>query len=695
MRLSGAGGADLLIQGFWMIHIFLMVLWCEIAVTHPAQMCFQHLSEVKCRHSALHSMPKSLPDNLKALDLSHNFIQKLTNISMSRLHKLENFNIEHNHLETIEDGALNALLQLHSLNLASNRLHKHCLANKSVFGSLRSLKRLNIANNMLDGDMVHCYLSNITSLVDLDLSWNTIAVLFSGMFDGVPWLTELDLSNNNIAEIESGTFDSLQYLRVLNLAFNAIGCISSFDLPQLHLLNLSSNSLEVFVSQKSDKVYQLRNLDLSRNSLVSFPILPKINMVQHLNLSGNNFAELFPLSNETEENLKMAFWYETIADLDLPSAMENIISHLTSIMDLDLSYNQLTSFPWRFLSYVNSLQKVNMAGNCLSNMTYVSYSNRSQQKKRNRITALQSLRTLDIHGNFIDYIPQQLFDFLPRIEQINIKNNNIRLCHPKESTSSVCTTFSGVHHLRYLNLQNNSIKDLPPEVFLHTSLYSLDLSDNIGLNIHEGALSEVQQSLQVMSLRSNSMNDSQVNLPCVTCLKTLDLSGNRLTEIPANLHCSAIESLNLQNNALRHLDERTVLAWMDSLKQMFISGNPFECCSLRWLDSLLISKVNISDLENIYCIDADSNTNVAVHNSSIQRLSCHQNTAKNLLTILITILIVFVLLSIFCVLTMGNRKVCLTRKSTSNKVAPEILPSFQTVQSEEKQACFTISSKGT
>ncbi|XP_056395479.1 transforming growth factor beta activator LRRC32-like isoform X2 [Hyla sarda] len=646
----------------------------------------------------MHHVPKSLPDNLKALDLSHNFIQELTNISMSNLHKLENFNIEDNHLETIEDGALDGLLRLHSLNLASNRLHKHCLANKRVFGSLQSLKRLNISNNNLDGDMVHCYLSNITSLVILDLSWNTIAVLFSGIFEGVPRLTELDLSNNYITDIESGTFDSLQYLKVLNLAFNAIACISSFDLPQLHLLNLSSNSLKIFVSPKSDKFYQLRNLDLSRNSLVSFPVLPQINRVQHLNLSGNHFAELFPISNETEDILKMTSWYEIIADLDLPSAIENIISHLTTLMDLDLSYNQLTLFPWRFLSYVSSLQNVNMAGNCLHNMTDVFYSDMSQQNKRNRITALRSLRSLDIHGNSINYISKQLFDLLPEIEQINLKNNHIGFCHPKEtvnSTETICTTFSGAQHLRHLNLQNNGIKHLPPKVFQHTSLYSLDLSDNIGLNIHKGALTEVQQSLQIMSLRRNLMTDSQVNLPCVTWLKTLDLSGNRLTMIPANLQCSAIESLNLQNNSLRLLDERTFLSWMDSLHWMFISGNPFDCCSLRWLDPLLDSKINISDLENTYCIYTDSNVSASVNNSIIQSQYCQWHTTQTLLTIVIIIFIVFFLLSIFCILKIGNRKVCLLRKFWSNKVASEIPRSIQMMQSEGKEVCFTISSRGT
>ncbi|XP_040262238.1 transforming growth factor beta activator LRRC32-like [Bufo bufo] len=695
MVLSSTAG-DVLRCGLWMINIFVTVLFWKIASTDPAQMCYQHLSEMKCQHLAMHSVPRGLPDNLKTLDLSHNLIQELTNISMPNMHKLENFSIEHNRLETIENRALDALLQIQSLNFASNRLHKHYLSNKGVFKSLHRLKILNLANNNLDSDMVYCYLSNITSLVNLDLSRNNIASLFSGMFDGVPRLTELDLSNNYIADIEKGTFDSLQYLRALNLAVNAIGCISSFDLPQLHRLNLSSNSLKFFLSRNSIKFYQLRNLDLSGNNLVSFPILPKFNMVQHLNLSRNIINELFPLSNETEKNFKMT-WYQTISDLDLPSNTENIISHLTNIVDLNLSCNQLTSFPWQFLSYASSLQNLNLAENCLHNMTDISFPEMSHQKKRNRITPLRSLRMLDIHGNSISYIPQGLFDLLPEIEQINLKNNDIKFCPPNKtdnSTKNVCTTFSGAHRLQYLNLQNNSIKDLPPDVFERTSLYSLDLSDNIGLNIHEGSLAEVQ-TLQIISLKRNSMNDLQTNLPCLKWLKTLDLSSNRLTLIPVNLQCSAIESLSLQNNAIRLLDKRTVYTWMDSLKWVFISGNPFDCCSLRWLDPLLVSKINIPDLESTHCFYAYSNTSVPVNNTNVQGQYCQQPTIQRLLTIVIIILIVFLLLSIFCVLTLGNQMICFSRIFRSNKVASEIPRWIQTIKTEGKQVCFTVTSKGT
>ncbi|XP_063794607.1 transforming growth factor beta activator LRRC32-like [Pseudophryne corroboree] len=607
--------------------------------------------EMKCQNLSLHTLPRSLSNNIKTLDLSHNLITKLTNRSMSHFYNLVNLNLYYNQLETIENGALDALSHLQSLNLESNRLYKQNSSHKGVLDHLQRLKTLNLANNNLDSDMMHCYLSSATSLLNLDLSRNAIIILFSEMFAGVPRLSTLDLSDNYIEEIERGTFNSLKDLRVLNLALNAMHCIASFDLLQLRLLNLSSNSLEFFIGQNSQESYQLSNLDLSQNNLQHFPILPKFHMLQHLNLSGNNIGELIPSSYETEHSLGATTWHEATAELELPAAIENIISHLTHLINLDLSNNHLVTFPWYFLSYLSTLQKLNMAENCLHNVTD-GFSIKISDKMKNRKN--MSLRVLDLRANSIQSIPYWLFDMLPGIEQINLKNNNIKFCsccHNGQNNSAssvdVCSNFSDAHNLHYLNLQNNSIQDIPPHVFHHKSLFSLDLSHNAGLNIQAGALKEVEQSLQTLSLNRNWMNDTQANLPCLKWLKSLDLSNNRLQVFPPSLLCSSLESLDLQNNSLRSIDERATLIWTNSLKNISISGNSFDCCSLNWVHSLLIAETNILDLDKAYCIYPSSNTRVPFIKQSNHAQHCHHKTGVGYLKFVIMVLVSVTLCSIF------------------------------------------------
>ncbi|XP_040181027.1 transforming growth factor beta activator LRRC33-like [Rana temporaria] len=321
-----------------------------------------------CRGLSFYSVPTNLPERIRKLDLSYNFIQNLTIASMSRLHNLEDLDLHHNHLESIDPGALNSLTRLHSLNLASNRLHKCPASRRGVFDGTRRLETLSLANNNLDGEAVLCYLSNVTSLVHLDLSRNAIVLLFSGMFDGIPKLSELDLSNNFIDEIQSGTLDSLKDLRVLNLAENAIRCISSFDLHQLHSLNLSSNIIEFFLTKEAGERHQLISLDLSRNNLRNFPVLTPFQMVQHVNLSGNGIADLVPLSDATEDDDEGWSWYEATTDLDLPSAIENSFSRLSNVRHLDLSSNLLAAIPWSYFSKMSRLSDLLLSGNCLQNL---------------------------------------------------------------------------------------------------------------------------------------------------------------------------------------------------------------------------------------------------------------------------------------------------------------------------------------
>ncbi|KAM9324183.1 transforming growth factor beta activator LRRC32-like [Gastrophryne carolinensis] len=595
------------------------------------------LSEMKCQYLSLESVPSNVPDRIKKLDLSHNSIQNLTKTLVSNLYNLEELDIHDNHLETIEPGSLDVLTQLQSFNIASNRLHRQYVCNKDIFDCLHSLKILNLANNNLDSDMVHCYLSNTSSLVHLDVSWNAITVLFSGIFDGVPHVSELNLSNNFIDEIEHGTFDLLQNLRVLNLAANALRCISNFDLPQLHVLNLSSNVLDFFLINSSIEHYHLRNIDLSHNHLIHFPVMLKFHTVRHVNLSGNNIAELIPSSEKTQHNLEALSWYEAMAEMYLPTTVENSASQLSHVTDLNLSNNKLTAFPWYFLAKLRKLQRLNLAENCLTDIRAKSSPNISDtlQRERSLDIALHSLTILELQSNSIQFIPHGLFNNLPEIQQIDLKSNNIKFCsdhNQKLATEHFCSNFSSAKQLQYLDLQNNNIKHLPPRVFHQSSLVYLDLSHNIGLHIVQGALEELEQSLQILLINGNSMVDSQTNLPRLKSLTSLSVSNNKLTVIPFAPKCSLVESLDIQNNSLDLLDEQTTFLLKNSLRHISVSGNPFNCCSLTWLDILLDAKIHIEDLKKTQCIFAG---NLFMSNKEVNGAlkACLSNSQKGKLTI--------------------------------------------------------------
>ncbi|XP_053569818.1 transforming growth factor beta activator LRRC32-like [Bombina bombina] len=602
------------------IH-FLLVQSCDKVRTDPSDVCIQNSIDVSCQHLHIYTIPRNLTTGIKTLDLSHNFIQNLTIIPLSSLYTLLELNIGYNKVENIENKAFHNLSQLYSLNLIANILDKHYFAHKGIFGSLQTLKVLNLANNNLNSEMVSCYLTNIFSLEKLDLSGNTITSLPSKLFNEVLQLSELDLSNNNIMEIEKGTFDSLKELRVLNLALNSLHYICSFNLPQLHFLNLSSNTMGFFFSNNSHELYQLRNLDLSFNNLLHFPVLPKFHMIQYLNLSKNMMAAMTPSFNTTLDDLQDMSLYENIAQMDLYSAVQETVSTLSKLIDLDLSNNHLTTFPLNFLSKLRTLQNLNMAHNCLEYITNTSSIAEPVYNQVDPISEvavkLNSLRALDLQGNYLRSIPQWLFDIMPVIANLNLKNNKIVICtnpHSKKENSSsnvyICTSFSKALHLNSLNLRGNSIKHLPPRVFQQTSLVSLDISENKGLHLRNNSLEGLQQSLQILLLKGNHMEESQVQLPCLKRLKYLDLSNNRLYAIPPNSYCSHVKTLDLRNNSLHMLDKKATLIWSKSHTHVWINGNPFDCCSLNWLQT---DNLQIQDINDTHCIYTSNNMSSRIH----------------------------------------------------------------------------------
>lgn len=157
----------------------------------------------------------------------------------------------------------------------------------------------------------------------------------------------------------------------------------------------------------------------------------------------------------------------------------------------------------------------------------------------------------------------------PASEAINL--NNLGL-------TRLSKRFSQCKGLKYLSLAGNKLRKSKSLNFELQQIVQLDLSANSFVKIPEGILS--MPKLEYLNLRANHLEQAS-NCTKLTTLKTLDLSANRLTQLPANIGAlSELQRLDISNNSLKYLPES--ICALSELRTLRLNFN-----TIRWLpDSL-------------------------------------------------------------------------------------------------------------
>ncbi|XP_072482477.1 transforming growth factor beta activator LRRC32-like [Notamacropus eugenii] len=559
--------------------------------------CLTGPLRVSCQGLGLHTFPAALPWTTEQLDLSHNHLQVLQDNATEDRPNLCYLDLLGNQIEELSLRALLPLRWLQALILADNSLDQDYVSNSQALWPLDHLRLLDLSANRLDSDMASLYVANLSSLWSLDLSNNLITHLSHGTFIGSPNLLNIDLSDNYILQIQTGAFEGLLQLRELSLARNSLHCISDFSLRALWQLNLSTNALQFFATEEGNGGYQLQVLDLSHNQLRAMPMLSALRHLQYLNLSDNQLASLEPHAPPLPQGTGP--WYQEVNRPNLTQSGYSPGASLPELTDLDLSRNQLDIFPIGFLNHLSSLQRLSIAWNCLQNMSAHQFSPG---------LSFLPLRSLDLQGNWIQTFPSWVFEILPRLEVLDLGDNELQLCWRPEAGQDgpfqgVQQPFSSAFHLKGLSLSKNGLRRLCLTGFSPASLLSLDLSGNTGLALAPSDLQGLQHSLHELSLRGNGMESTHLWLPCLQQLQALDLSGNKLVNLPWALNCSSyLCSLDLRKNLLQTLDTEVLGGLGGHLRSMWIAGNPFHCCTLGWLAALARANVSVPDLEEAWCV---------------------------------------------------------------------------------------------
>ncbi|KAL7988310.1 hypothetical protein Chor_007229 [Crotalus horridus] len=388
-------------------------------------------------------------------------------------------------------------------------------------------------------------------------------------------------------------------------AQNVSGCPAQCTCPTEETVDCGGLDLHIFPSNISTDI---QHLSLQNNQLQELPYheLSRLINLRTLNLH-DNLVTSDGLPDEAFEPLQ-SLQYIYLANNKL-SVAPQYLPHTLRIVDL--AANHLTwVFPLTF-GHKPGLRSV-----------AISYPVRNNHISRIPKGALNSqghLRELYLQNNNLssEGLAHSTFSKLKRLEYLDLSNNNLTEV-PAGLPANIVILHLGRNHLKglpperlsrvrglqYLLLQSNALtaSGMHPEAFAHLrSLHTLHLYNNqldgipsglprrvrslmllhnqiarIGLNdfVATYALTELNLSYN----RLYSAHIHRLAFRKLRLLETLDISGNRLTLLPAGLP-NSLQVLNLQKNQLNALSpERLVNLTM--LKELHLAHNRLKISSI-------------------------------------------------------------------------------------------------------------------
>ena len=195
--------------------------------------------------------------------------------------------------------------------------------------------------------------------------------------------------------------------------------------------------------------------------------------------------------------------------LGLTGAVPAEIGQLTSLRELRLTGNQLTSVPAE-IGQLTSLERLSLYDNQLTSLPA-------------EIWQLTSLEDLDLSDNQLTSLPAEIGQLT------SLKG--LWLCGNRFTTLPV--EVGRLTSLQGLSLGGNQLTSLPAEIWQLTALTELNLNGNqlTSVSAEIGQLT----ALRELNLNNNKLTSVPAEIGQLTSLTVLYINGNQLTSLPAEI----------------------------------------------------------------------------------------------------------------------------------------------------------------
>ncbi|XP_060524010.1 chaoptin isoform X2 [Cylas formicarius] len=599
------------------LGVFFLMIWISLVESRETET----VRYPPCYFNPLCSCSKAVPDLgiVKCQDIHLPRIPEHVNIS-----KVFMLHMENNGLRTIEPfflqstGLYKIIISRNPLTLVTDEAFlglerslwelelSYCQITKVPNRSLRYLQKLrllDLTGNEINKISPENWRGLESSLEVLVLAENSITHIPIDAFAGLPLLETIDLRGNNLRELDPSVFrdgmGKLAYLLLGNNQLSAIPYQALQPLRTLKTLDLSHNRVNKMspATEPGIKInlnFQL-NLDVLRIDYNQLKILEPLSF-QYFNVLNKTYLDGNPISVIEDEAFRQAKIKELyLRGCGLTQISPTAFMGLENFLELlDLSGNNISLLPQDVFNRFQLIRILLLRDNILSKINPAELFN----------AFVLTLNTLDMSGT--DNAPMSIQD-LRRFRSLRALSLS-RLPQPHIDLEDFLEFGIDLEELKInfagiQSIKNNAFK------YVH-GLRSIDMADNSISTIENNAFVDIGHSLEYLSL-SHALSSSISSVPVealkvLTNLEHLDLSNNHLRTVQeTSFHfLGKLRSLELQDNVIEVIPKGTFQSdYHANLEEIYLSFNNLKTISqhtfvhLPQLEQLHLDDNRIDKLE--------------------------------------------------------------------------------------------------
>lgn len=248
-------------------------------------------------HNRLTNIPNSILDlmpKLEEIDFSHNYIEGIKGVSLSKSIELEKLILDHNNISSIDKDAFKENKKLKILNLGYNPLKSF---NSDLLSSLYKLEILDLSHTHIEQIDDNCFTYN-SNMMQLNLRGNQLKIFNFNIFPQNAKLVEVHLPSRNIEKLDISCVKSICHFKHFN---------QDNFFENIHVFNASGNRKQNISKLLSKIGVKVAVLDLSWNTIeiLDSSLLQRFTNLQYLNLSHSKVSKITSNAFRSQSHLRL------------------------------------------------------------------------------------------------------------------------------------------------------------------------------------------------------------------------------------------------------------------------------------------------------------------------------------------------------------------------------------------------------